>query len=58
MNQGFTVFPVKNDELDIHLPEGENHGISRKVSVEEARELAESEFCTNKETINVFLVSL
>ena len=57
-NQGFTIFPVKNDELDIYLSEDDNHRISRKITIEEAKELVENQYCTNKEAANAFLDSL
>lgn len=51
-NQGFTLFPVENDMVDIHV---DGKGISRKISIEEARQLKDSPHCINKEAISAFL---
>jgi len=53
LNQGFTVFPVKKDEVKLYRP---NDGtIFREVGEAEARELSASEYCGNKEAITAFL---
>ncbi len=52
MNQGFTVFPIENDVLDIHVDGG---GISRVITQDEAIELSDHEFCNNTELAHAFL---
>ncbi len=52
MNQGFTVFPIENDCLDIHV---DGRGISRKLTVEEAIELSTHEYCNNTEAATALL---
>lgn len=51
VNQGFTLFPVKNDELELYL----NRGISRVVTIDEVRELRASQHCANKEAVDFLL---
>lgn len=51
LNQGFTLFPVKNDELELYI----NHGISRVVTINEVKELKDSEHCANKEAVEFLL---
>lgn len=55
--QGFTLFPVKNEELDLGLYQNEGT-ISRRVSAEEARGMLDNPYLSNKEVITVFLTEI
>ena len=52
-DQGFTLFPVRNEEAGIYL--GDNELISREITIEEAKTMKDSPYCTNKEAITSFL---
>ena len=49
LNQGFTVFPIRVEEIELYQPR--NSTIFNRVTPLEARDLSTSEFCTNKEAI-------
>jgi hypothetical protein len=52
LNQGFAVFPIRNDEIELERGDGR---IFNKVTEQTARDLSGSEYCTNKVAILAFL---
>jgi hypothetical protein len=59
LNHGFTIFPIRNDEIELYMPEYPE-SIFRPVTPAEATEIVEtlSAYCTNKEAIKAFLQRL
>ena len=53
VEQGFTIFPILNNEINICKPD--NSTIFKQLTIKEAKELVKSEYCTNKNAINIFL---
>ncbi len=53
LEQGFTIFPKRNEDIEIDRPEIST--IYNEITIEEARELVKSNYCTNKEAANAFI---
>lgn len=56
LEQGFTIFPKKNEDVEIDRPE--KGQIYRPLSFQEAEELSQNPYCTNRESIKMFLDSV